>query len=193
MTDLVPTTGAREWVALEEAGVLKPRSLSLPEGVSEAECTSILGAFRGVQETCYFAQGDLFGYVKDNHGDDALVRVIEAWGLNYHTCENKMSICRHVRPSVRRDELSFGHHDVVRKLSPNNQRHFLALAVRNQWTRQQLRDRIYGEKILPPAVSNHLPDVVRDALEGAREMMDGWLISRDSYMRLHAALNGGEE
>jgi len=68
----------------------------------------------------------------------------------------------------------------------------LGLAVENSWTRQRLRDEVYGEKILPPAVSNDLPDIVRDTLSGAKEMMDGWLISRDSYQRLKAALGETE-
>jgi len=47
---------------------------------------------------------------------------------------------------------------------------------------------VYGEKVLPPAVSDDLEDVARDLLAGAREYGDGWLISRDSYQRLKAAL-----
>lgn len=179
---------ANLWVALEQSGVLTPRSLILPEGVSEDECENILGMLRSINEMSYFAQGDLFIYLKDNHSDEALVRVIEAWGMNYHSCENKMSLCRSVRPSVRREELSFAHHDVIRRLLPDDQRHWLKQAIENNWTRRQFRDEIYGEKVLPPAVSHDLPDVVRDALSGAREMMDGWLVSRDSYQRLKSAL-----
>ena len=177
-------------MALEKSGALKPRSLTLPDGVSEDECENILGLLKGMTDISYFAQGDLFIYVHDHFGDEALVRIIEAWGLNFHSCENKMSICRSVRPSVRRDELSFGHHDVVRKLVPNDQRHFLKLAVDNGWTRQRLRDEIYGPPVLPPTVNGDLTSVARELLDGARMYGDGYLISRDSFVRLKACLEG---
>jgi len=120
------------------------------------------------------------------------VEVEEASGMAHQTCENMLSICRRVRPSVRRDGLGFHMHAVVAPLTPNEQRHWLKLAWENGWTRQQLRDEIYGQKVLP-AVNGNLPDVVRSALEGAREMLDGWWISRDSYTRLHAAVSGESE
>jgi hypothetical protein len=91
---------------------------------------------------------------------------------------------------VRRDELSFGHHDVIRKLLPNDQRHYLKMAIDNGWTRQRLRDEIYGPPVIPPAVTGDLTSVARDVLAGAKPMMDGWLITRDSYVRLKAALEG---
>lgn len=190
MSGLAKETHGGMWLALEQSGALKPRSLTLPEGVSEDECESILGMLKGMTDVSYFAQGDLFIYVKDHFGDDALIRVIEAWNMNFHSCENKMSICRNVRPSVRRDELSFGHHDVIRKLMPNDQRHYLKLAVENGWTRQQLRDAIYGPPALPPAVVGDLTSIARDVLAGAKPMMDGYLITRDSFVRLRAALEG---
>lgn len=189
MSELASTPGTM-WLALERSGVLKPRSLTLPEGVSEDECVSILGMLKNVGDMKDFAQGDLFVYVNDHYGHQALADLVAAWGMNFHSCENKMSICRSVAKSVRRDELTFSHHDVVRRLLPNEQRHFLKMAVDNRWTRQKLRDEIYGEKVLPPAVSGDLTSVARDLLAGAREMGDGWLISRDSYVRLRACLEG---
>jgi hypothetical protein len=185
------TTGASLLLALEQSGALTRTSLTLPEGVSEDECENIMGMFKNVGDMKNFAQGDLLIYVKDHYGDDAYVRLIETWGLNFHSMENKMSLCRNVRPSVRRVELSFGHHDVVRGLLPNDQRHYLKLAIDNRWTRQQLRDEVHGPPVLPPAVKGNLTSVARDVLAGAKPMMDGYLISRDSYQRLRAAL--GEE
>jgi len=184
------TTGSL-LAALQESGALTPTALILPAGVSEDELFAIGRMFGQIKEMTTFGTGDSLIYVKDNFGDDTWVRYIEENGWNYHSCENIMSVCRNVRPPVRREELKFGHHDVVRALLPNEQKHFLALAVRNGWTRQRLRDEIHGPKPLPPAVNGSLPDVVRDAIAGARPLMDGWLISNDSYVRLCAAL--GEE
>lgn len=188
----VRTTGAELWLALEQSGALSRTSLILPPGVSEEEVEAISRLFGNVKTFTSFALGDLLVYATDNYGDDFCVTVMEESGMAFQTCSNMLSVCRRVRPSVRREELGFGMHAVVAPLLPNDQRHYLAEAVKNQWTRQQLRDAIYGEKVLPPAVSENLPQIVQDALSGAKEMMDGWWISRDSYVRLRAAVEGEE-
>jgi len=186
------TTGAELWLSLEQSGTLTRTSLILPPGVSEEEVEAIGRLFGNVKTFTSFALGDLLVYANDNYGEDFCVAVMEETGMAFQTCSNMLSVCRRVRPSVRREELGFHHHAVVAPLPPNDQRHFLAEAVKNQWTRQQLRDAIYGEKVLPPAVSENLPQIVQDALSGAKELMDGWWISRDSYVRLRSAVEGDE-
>lgn len=180
------------WVALEESGSLTRTSLQLPDGVEEEELLAIARLFGGIKHTSSFVLGDLFLYSQASYGDDFMVHMQEATGLAHQSCENMLSICRRVRPSVRREELSFHTHAVVAPLKPNEQRHWLAETIKNGWTRQQLREEIYGRKVLPPAVSQDLPQIVREALSGAREYQDGWWISRDSFVRLRAALEAQE-
>lgn len=189
VTNIRPsTTGADLWIALEQSGALTRRYLKLPDGVTEYECEAIASMFGNVKDFTSFALGDLLVYTKNHHGEDFCVTVMEATGMAHQTLENLMSVCRQISPSVRRNELRFHVHAVVAPLPPNDQRHFLKLAVDNQWTRQQLRDAIYGEKVLPPAISGDLTSVARDVLAGAKQFGDGWLITRDSYQRLRAAL-----
>lgn len=180
------------WMMLEQSGYLTRTSLTLPEGVSEDEVKAIARMLSGIKRFTSFALGDLLLYAQTKYGDDFLVEVEEATGMAHQTLENVLSVCRRVRPSVRRDGLSFSIHAVVAPLLPNDQRHWLKLAHENEWTRQRLRDEIYGEKVLPPVVPENLPQIVQDALSGAKEMMDGWWISRDSYVRLRAAVKGEE-
>ncbi len=191
MSSVPAVTSASLWLALEQSGSLTPTALILPADVNETELLAICQMFATIKKMTSFATGDALLYAQINHGDEAWVEIVEACAWNYHSMENVMSVCRNVRPAQRRQDLSFGHHDVVRKLLPNDQRHWLKQAHENGWTRQQLRDQIYGERVLPPAVSNDLPSVVRDAVATAREMNDGYWISRDSYQRLRAAI--GEE
>jgi len=183
------------WHALEQSGVLTPTGLQLPEGVEEEELEMIGRMFGAVKHTSSFVLGDLFLYSQQNYGDDFMVHVQEVTGLAHQSCENMLSICRRVRPSVRRapTELSFHTQAVVAPLKPNDQRHWLKLAVEGGWSRQRLRDEIYGKKEVLPAVDANIGEVVRGALAGAKEMMDGWWISRDSYMRLRAAVNDRED
>ena len=188
----VPATGANLWMELESAGVISRRALRLPDTISESEMTALGVMFSDVDDTSRFLLGDLLVAATSRYGDDFAVSVMEATGLSFQSCANLASVCRRVKPNVRRQELRFHTHAVVAALEPSEQKRLLGLAVENQWTRQRLRDEVYGEKVLPPTVSDDLPDVVRDALSGAKEMMDGWLISRDSYVRLKAAVEGDE-
>lgn len=186
------TTGSSEWVALEQAGVITRRALLLPENVSETEFKSLGYMFSDIDDTTRFLLGDLLVNARTRYGDDFMVEVMEVTGLAHQTCENMASVCRRIQPNVRRQELRFHTHAVVAPLEPSEQKRLLALAVEERWTRQRLRDEIYGEKVLPPAVSASLPDVARDLLAGAKQMGDGWMITRDSYQRLKAALGETE-
>ena len=188
----VPATGGSLWVSLEQSGVISRRALRLPDTISESEMTALGVMFSDVDDTSRFLLGDLLVAATSRYGDDFAVTVMEATGLSFQSCANLASVCRRVKPNVRRQELRFHTHAVVAPLEPSEQKRLLGLAVENQWTRQRLRDEVYGEKVLPPAVSNDLPDIVRDTLSGAKEMMGGWLISRDSYQRLKAALGETE-
>ena len=166
------------------------RSLRLPDTISESEMTALGVMFSDVDDTSRFLLGDLLVAASSRYGDDFAVTVMEATGLSYQSCSNLASICRRVKPNVRRQELRFHTHAVVAPLEPSEQKRLLKLAVDNQWTRQRLRDEVYGEKVLPPVVSNDLPKVARMLLDGARQMGDGWMISNDSYQRLKITLEG---
>jgi hypothetical protein len=176
---------------LEQQGVVTRRALLLPDGVSESEFIALGVMLADERDKARFLLGDLLVFATARYGSDFTDQVMEATGLSFYTLRNMESVMLRVRPNVRRPELSFSHHDVVAALEPSEQKRLLGLAVKHGWSRQRLRDEVHGEKPLPPAVSQELPDVVRDALSGAREMMDGWWISRDSFTRLRAAL--GEE
>jgi hypothetical protein len=184
----VPATGGAMWATLEEQGVISRRALRLPDHISESEMTALGVMFSDVDDTSRFLLGDLLVAATSRYGDDFAVSVMEATGLSLQSCNNLASICRRVQPNVRRQELRFHTHAVVAPLEPSEQKRLLKLAVDNQWTRQKLRDEVYGEKVLPPVVTDDLEQVARDLLAGAKQMMDGWLISRDSYQRLRAAL-----
>jgi len=184
----VPATGADLWLTLEQSGVISRRALRLPDTISESEMTALGVMFSDVDDTSRFLLGDLLVAASSRYGDDFAVSVMEATGLSYQSCANIASVCRRVKPNVRRQELRFHTHAVVAPLEPSEQKRLLGLAVDNQWTRQRLKDEVYGEKVLPPAVNDDLADVARDLLAGAKQMGDGWMITRDSYQRLKAAL-----
>ena len=181
--------GSSAMADLEKQGVVTRRALFLPNEVSESEFVALAVMFTDEQDKTRFLLGDLLVASKSRYGDDFTVQeVMAATNLTLRTLTNYESVMLRVRPDARHHGLPFGHHDVVQALEPSEQKRLLNVAFENGWSRQRLRDEVYGEKVLPPTVSDDLPAVVRDALDGARQYGDGWLISRDSYQRLKAAL-----
>ncbi len=173
---------------LEQQGVVTRRALFLPDEVSDPERLALATMFADEKDRMGFLIGDLLVDTKLKRGEDFMIEVMHATGLSLRTLTNYESVMYRVRPDCRHPWLKFSHHDAVQALEPSEQKRMLGLAFEHGWSRDRLRDELHGPRVLPPAVSHDLPDIVRDALEGAREMMDGWLISRDSYVRLQAAL-----
>lgn len=63
-------------------------------------------------------------------------------GLSPETLSNYASVCRNVRHDRRRAELTFSHHDEVRKLEPDDQVRWLQLAIDEGLSARELRQRI---------------------------------------------------
>ena len=77
---------------------------------------------------------------------------IEATGLAYQTLMNLSTVSRRVPPEVRRGDLSHAHHAEVTKFeTATEQTHWLAVAVAEQLTVKDLRERIRGKKPAPTA------------------------------------------
>ena len=67
---------------------------------------------------------------------------IAATGLDYQTLRNYAVVARRFELSRRRDNLSFQHHAEVCSLPDPEQEHWLDLATRRHWSKQELRLRI---------------------------------------------------
>lgn len=65
--------------------------------------------------------------------------------LDPHSCANYAAVAASVAKSRRRDSLSFGHHDNVSNLPPNQQSKWLKKAEENGWSRADMRAAMRAE------------------------------------------------
>jgi hypothetical protein len=94
--------------------------------------------------------GDWLNFGEEVYGEDA-AQAVESTrserfdeaervtGLAPQTLINISSVCRRISKSRRRPELHFSTHEVVASLEPNEQKEWLARAVKEEWTRADLR------------------------------------------------------
>ena len=123
-------------------------------------------------------------------------------GSEQQTLLNVASVTRKVSRGVRRAELRFSHHAVVAPLDANQQRHWLALAVRNQWTVKELRDAIRDElnppndedqgaasqDIAGPTLAERLEEAARHLRAHAQPMDNGRWADEAAWSQLDAVL-----
>lgn len=58
-------------------------------------------------------------------------------------------VAEKVQPAIRRKALSFTHHEVVAKLEPREQKHWLAAAEAGGWSAKELRRQIREDERIP--------------------------------------------
>jgi hypothetical protein len=107
--------------------------------------------------------GDWLVYGQERY-DDRYRRVIATMGLDYQTLRNYAWVARSVNYERRRSDLSFQHHAEVASLDPAGQSHWLELAARHGWSRNQLRRNLReGREDAGAAGRYLLPKVNADA------------------------------
>jgi hypothetical protein len=85
--------------------------------------------------------GDVLVY-GERYGEDVFSQAAEELGLEPHTLTNWRWVASAVKPSRRRDDLTWSHHAEVARLGPKAQRDTLARAAKLDWTVRQLRDHV---------------------------------------------------
>lgn len=108
----------------------------------------------------------------------ALKEFCEGHGMNYGTLRNYAFIATNVEMSRRRDNLSFGHHQEVAPLQPEQQTHWLTKASVNHWSVAELRRRIRTSETNSLSSTSDGP-VLKYATKSALELSD-FLTTRPS-------------
>jgi hypothetical protein len=108
-------------------------------------------------------------------------------GLDYQTLRNYAMVARRFEPSRRRDNLAFQHHAEVCSLSDSEQDCWLDLALRNHWSKAELRRQVRAARPPPRAVRSGVALDLRltrarehswrDAARRSGLTLDDWIIA----------------
>jgi len=185
---------------LEAGGAATATALALPADLSYEQYEA-LGVYLGaVNRRVMWYLGDwlLFG---EGAFADKYAQAAHETGLTEGTLLNRVYVCKHVPPSRRRAELSFGTHEAVSSLGAKEQKHWLDKAVKNGWKRADLRAAMQAKRKddAPPMTDpddppSGLMEVALAILRDAKPAEDGQhhLIPNEDVARLKAAV-GQEE
>jgi len=173
---------------LEHIGAATPTSLVLPADMSYERYEALGFALAQAHNRIGWWIADWINFGERVYGE-MYAQAIEVTGMRYATLMTYASVARRVPVERRRPELKFGHHAEVASLEPKEQSEWLEQAVVNDWKRDDLRHRLRPPKVLPHAVeAADLEVAARGIVEGARQMGDGFYVTRDSFLRLCYAL-----
>lgn len=103
--------------------------------------------------------GDWLNLVEDIF-PDRYSQAIEVTGLSYGTLMNRASICRHIPEAGRKQGVGFSIHADVAYLKPKEREKWLSRVVKNDWTREILREHKRAEEGESSVVD---PDVTGNA------------------------------
>ncbi len=188
--------------AIAREGGLTATSLDLTAGGDlDFNTYEKLGVYLGVMNrSCMWWIGDWLVYGEGRFGD-SFAQAAAATGLAEQTLLNRMSVCRNVKPEVRRVGLAFSvHAEVASCKTAREQRRWLDKAERFGWNRQQLRDAMKAtRKDTAPLDLDEDGEVgeidTKIVIELCERMLserqdygNAWLVPKETMARLAAAL-----
>jgi hypothetical protein len=128
-------------VEIEPAAEMTRTSLILPEDLAIDIWAEIGENIFTVSESSAWWLGDwlIFG---ERKYPDRYKRAMQSTSLDYQTLRNYAWAARKFQPSRRHAKLSLQHHIEVAALKPEDQDHWLGIAERLRWSRDELRRQI---------------------------------------------------
>jgi hypothetical protein len=131
----------------EDRGVHVQRNgLSLPNEMSFDSWQDLGSQVVLVANCSAWWFGDWLVYGEQTYGD-RYKQAITDTSLGYQTLRNYAWVARNFPLSRRRDTLSFGHHAEVAALPEDDQDAWLARAEQSNWSRNQLRRRLWAARV----------------------------------------------
>ncbi|WP_236241559.1 LmbU family transcriptional regulator [Streptomyces sp. CC228A] len=161
--------------------------LQLPGGMSFESWEKAGRNLARVASSSAWCLGDWIVYGQSRY-EGRYRDAVESVGLDYQTVRNYAWVARRVPQSARRKELSFQHHAEVASLSPQEQESWLDRAVKERWSRNQLRGELRAARSTEPrpATTVSMPKLEvpeaqlarwRKAAELAGASLQGWIVN----------------
>lgn len=167
---------------------LKPTSFDLDNPAMKIEDWLSIGEFLGVfTDSTRWWIGDWLSFGEALYGETH-AQGLNITGLAEHTVANYRWVAKHVPKDVRREALSFSHHEAVARMTPTDQEIWLEVAEKENLNRKEFRDRIKtgtperprpeqpqwskpDQEVLDPPGSTVPVEDVRDAMSDAMEIL----------------------
>ena len=146
-------------------GVFGRVGLELPKDLPFEEWERIGSCLLAITGRVRWWLGDWLVFGERRYGD-AYAQAIDMTGLAYQTLANVMSVSGRVESSRRKENLSWSHHEVVAKLSADEQSEWLEKVEVESWTVKELREAIRLAKEGPAELDS--PVVIRLARDSLR-------------------------
>jgi hypothetical protein len=116
------------------------------EGTPSFEQWLAVGEFiKKAEHSVQMWLGDWLNFGQRNYGEK-YTQALETTEYEYSTLRNAAYVAARVPKEIRRDKLSFSHHQVVASLEPGDQDVFLRQAEENGWTRLELSNKVRSFK-----------------------------------------------
>lgn len=179
--------------SLERLGAATPTSLDLPENLTYARYEALLVALGRAHRTVAFMIGDALNQGEQKYGQK-YHQAAEALNMTEETLMNYASICRRIPRERRKPELPFSVHALVAKLPPTEQTQWLEKAVKHDWKRRELREKLHPHH--NSSENSHsgvrseatLEEAARWLVDSAEAMGDGFLVRDSAFKALCSAL-----
>lgn len=120
-------------------------NIAIDQSMTFADWKKLGASITQLQESSLFWLGDWLNAGQRIYGTkyrEALTVLGDKY--EYQSLVNIAYICHNVPPEIRRRELTYSHHREVCKLTPDQQRDWLAQAASQEWSVSELRRRIRG-------------------------------------------------
>jgi hypothetical protein len=142
-----------EWVGLDNEAELIDLNLphdaaicatglTLPKDLDQKEWEKVGEKLGTIHTGIQWAIGDWWCYGHHTYGKRAEVAAKKILPYEFGTLMNMGMVARKVAPSLRNEALGFAHHQAVAKLEPDDQKKWLAKAVRFKLSVKKLQDQI---------------------------------------------------
>jgi hypothetical protein len=123
--------------------------LLFEDGMTVDEWASAWPVLEAMTDGLQWAIGDWLVHGERNNYGEKYAKQIEVTGYKYKSLANMAAICRSVPFSLRKENLSFGHHNLVSGMEAKEQKRWLDAAESNGWDVAALAEQINKSKGKP--------------------------------------------
>lgn len=173
----VQSTGSALLALLERDGALTPIGLRLPDTISREEAEAVGYMIGSQREALHWAAGDFIAIMERLFGEEGY-QLVESLNISEVSRQQYIRVATQIPIERRVRGLSWSHHRSVLALEEKDQDRYLALALKNGWTKGQLEEAI-REEFKPERAARARRYVVEAVCNAAERVWEDATVSVD--------------